>query len=38
MTQATFEYTLQDATGASCTANAWAKVPVSSDPAQRARS
>jgi quinolinate synthase len=26
MTQATYEYPLQDATGATCTANAWAKV------------
>lgn len=36
MTQTTFEYTLQDATGASCTANAWAKVPVPLTTAQRA--
>jgi quinolinate synthase len=35
MTAATFEYTRQDATGASCTANAWAKVPPALTPAQR---
>ena len=35
MTEATYEYTRQDATGASCTANAWAKVPPALTPAQR---
>jgi quinolinate synthase len=37
MTQATYEYSLQDASGATCTANAWAKVmpPPSAD--ERAR-
>jgi quinolinate synthase len=35
MTEATYEYTRQDATGASCTANAWAKVPAALTPAQR---
>ncbi|NDY90598.1 quinolinate synthase NadA [Ideonella livida] len=28
MNEQSFEYTLQDATGATCTANAWAKVPA----------
>lgn len=37
MTDTTFEYTLQDATGASCTAHAWAKVPVPLSPAERSR-
>ena len=35
MTEATFEYTRQDATGASCIANAWAKVPPALTPTQR---
>jgi quinolinate synthase len=35
MTDTAFEYTRQDATGASCTANAWAKVPAPLTSAQR---
>jgi quinolinate synthase len=35
MTQVQFDYTLQDAQGASCTAHAWAKVPPALTPAQR---
>jgi quinolinate synthase len=37
MTQATYEYPLQDATGATCTANAWAKVMPVPGPAERSR-
>ncbi len=36
MTQVLFDYTKQDAAGASCTARAWAKVPAPLDAAQRA--
>ena len=36
MEQQLFDYTLQDAAGASCTAHAWAKVPAPLNPAQRA--
>ena len=35
MEQQLFDYTLQDAAGASCTAHAWAKVPAPLTPAQR---
>src|SRR5574343_514153 len=35
MEQQLFDYTLQDAVGASCTAHAWAKVPAPLTPAQR---
>ena len=35
MEQVLFDYTRQDASGASCTAQAWAKVPVALTPAQR---
>ena len=35
MTQETYEYTRQDASGSSCTLNAWAKVPVPLSTAQR---
>jgi quinolinate synthase len=35
MTQDTYEYTRQDASGASCTAQAWAKVPTPLTPNQR---
>ena len=37
MTQATYEYPLQDATGATCTANAWAKVMPTPNVDERAR-
>ena len=37
MTQATYEYSRQDAAGATCTAHAWAKVMPSPGPAERAR-
>ena len=37
MTQATYEYPLQDATGATCTANAWAKVMPTPSIDERAR-
>ena len=37
MTQATYEYSLQDATGATCTANAWAKVMPTPGPDERSR-
>jgi quinolinate synthase len=37
MTQATYEYSLQDATGATCTANAWAKVMPTPSVDERAR-
>jgi quinolinate synthase len=37
MTQATYEYPLQDATGATCTANAWAKVMPTPGMASRVR-
>jgi len=37
MTQATYEYPLQDATGATCTANAWAKVVPTPSVDERAR-
>jgi quinolinate synthase len=37
MTQATYEYPLQDATGATCTANAWAKVMPTPGIDERAR-
>ena len=37
MTQATYEYALQDATGATCTANAWAKVMPTPGPDERTR-
>jgi quinolinate synthase len=36
MTQVMFDYTRQDASGSSCTAHAWAKVPAPLRPAQRA--
>jgi quinolinate synthase len=35
MTQVLFDYTRQDASGTSCTAHAWAKVPPALEPAQR---
>ena len=35
MEQVLFDYTRQDASGASCTAHAWAKVPAPLTPAQR---
>jgi len=35
MTQVLFDYTRQDASGSSCTAQAWAQVPASLPPAQR---
>lgn len=35
MSEVQFDYTRQDATGASCTAHAWAKVPAPLTPAQR---
>jgi quinolinate synthase len=35
MSQVLFDYTRQDATGASCTAHAWAKVPAPLSPAER---
>ena len=35
MSQVLFDYTRQDATGASCTAHAWAKVPETLTPDQR---
>lgn len=35
MTDAVYDYTRQDATGATCTAHAWAKVPAPLTPAQR---
>ena len=37
MTQATYEYDRQDATGATCTANAWAKVMPTPSAGERAR-
>ena len=37
MTQATYEYSLQDATGATCTANAWAKVMPTPSADERTR-
>ena len=37
MTQATYEYSLQDASGATCTANAWAKVMPTPAPDERTR-
>ena len=37
MNQVLFDYTRQDATGASCTAQAWAKVPPTQSPAERVR-
>ncbi len=37
MNQVLFDYTRQDATGASCTAQAWAKVPPVLSPAERQR-
>ena len=37
MTQVLFDYTRQDATGGSCTAQAWAKVPPVQSPAERQR-
>jgi len=37
MTQVLFDYTRQDATGSSCTAQAWAKVPPVQSPAERQR-
>jgi len=36
MTQVLFDYTRQDATGASCTAQAWARVPAPLSPVDRA--
>ncbi len=36
MTEALYDYTRQDASGASCTVQAWAKVPVTLTPAQKA--
>lgn len=35
MSQVLYDYTLQDASGASCTAHAWAKVPEPLSPQQR---
>jgi len=35
MSQVLFDYTRQDATGASCTSHAWAKVPAPLSPSQR---
>jgi quinolinate synthase len=35
MSQVLFDYTRADATGASCTAHAWAKVPAALSPAER---
>ena len=35
MTQVLFDYTRQDASGASCTAQAWAQVPAALPPAER---
>jgi quinolinate synthase len=35
MNQVLFDYTRQDATGTSCTAQAWAKVPLAQSPAER---
>ena len=35
MSQVLFDYTRQDASGASCTAHAWAKVPEPLTPAGR---
>ena len=37
MTQATYEYSLQDAAGATCTANAWAKVMPTPSADERTR-
>ena len=37
MDQVLFDYTRQDAAGASCTAQAWAKVPVALSPGDRTR-
>ena len=37
MDQVLFDYTRQDATGGSCTAQAWAKVPLALGPAEKAR-
>jgi quinolinate synthase len=37
MTEVLFDYTRQDASGASCTAHAWAKVPPPLSPAERER-
>ena len=37
MTQATYEYSLQDASGATCTADAWAKVMPTPGPDERTR-
>jgi quinolinate synthase len=37
MTQVLFDYTRQDASGSSCTAQAWAKVPAALPPAERQR-
>ena len=36
MSEALYDYTRQDASGASCTAHAWAKVPAALTPAQKA--
>ncbi len=36
-TQVLFDYTRQDASGASCTAHAWAKVPAALNPADKKR-
>ncbi len=36
MTEQTYDYPLQDAQGATCTASAWAKVPAPLTPTQRA--
>jgi quinolinate synthase len=38
MTQTSYDYTRADAQGASCTAQAWARVPTPQSPAQRRRS
>jgi quinolinate synthase len=38
MTQTSYDYTRADAQGASCTAQAWARVPTPQGPAQRRRS
>jgi len=37
MSQASFDYSLQNAQGATCTAQAWARIPPAPGPAERAR-
>ena len=36
MTEALYDYTRQDASGGSCTVQAWAKVPAALNAAQKA--